>query len=186
MDSPQDMLRIAQALLRACRTELAEARLTDRIGVTLLVHPAEYSLHPTRNTLPVTALATTLGTRQQSRAVMMLATLSSLEADGADRENIGRIAEMEIAELLGLREVTPAPEPPPAQWLPPSVKPLDVNENDCAKCGQNVASVWDADNVGRCKQCGEPVQDAGREETLRRRAERGWQMPRGGERDANT
>lgn len=165
-EHPQDALRIAQALLRACKAELVEARLSDRYGVTLLVHP------PTLSRDMTIACDSTLAERRPARTVMTFAVLKSLEADHVRMEDVPEVVMREVMEAFGpaffMHEPTAA-----------AVPPLDVNEQDCARCGPNVATTWDADNVGRCQMCGGRSFDAGRETTLRRRAERGWMRPRG-------
>lgn len=58
-------------------------------------------------------------------------------------------------------------------WVPTDIlKKLDVNEYDCAQCGENVPTCWDAAYRGSCALCDGDVVDAGREKTVARRFER--------------
>src|ERR1700759_4364768 len=96
MDSPHDVLRIAQALLRACKAELVEARLSERYGVTLLVHGTTLSLRGS-----ILACDSTLGNRRAARVVMAGAIVQSLLADGVGLESGGAVAQAELAEVFG-------------------------------------------------------------------------------------
>lgn len=112
------------------------------------------------------------------RVVMGWTMFQSLLADGVNVESVPAIANAELTEVFGI-DANDEPVHVRGPVMRASPPPLDVNEQDCPRCGANVATTWDADNIGRCTMCGSRSFDMGREETLRRRAERGWVRPRG-------